>query len=86
MIVENFIVYDAVDMDVHYCNTEDEAKKLMQELIASSLEDGEWMDDVESIFIAKIMYIVKPKKIPTTEEYRLDTGISSFTEMEIVPK
>ena len=78
-----YLVYDGVDLDVHFCDTEDEAKKKLQELISSALDDGEWMDDVELSCIAKLTHVVSKKEIETPEGYRRDSGISKWYDMTI---
>jgi hypothetical protein len=79
-----WICYDAVENDVTYHVTEEEALESLKETIELSFEDGEWFDSVEDCFVAEIKHAIRPKRIPTTEEYRLETGISFDTDMVIV--
>ncbi len=79
-----YLVYDGVDFDVHFCDTEEDAKKELQELIDSSLDDdGVWMSGVELSCIAKLTHVVSKKEIKTPEDYRRDSGISKWCDMTI---
>ena len=57
-----FVVWDGVDGDYAFFDTEEEAVIHLKNLIEDGLDDGEWMDDVEYSFIAEITHIVKKKK------------------------
>ena len=78
-----YIVLDYEQNDIEYYDTEQEAKEALQEVIDGYLEDGEWMNGVENCFIAKITHVVKSRSHKTSEEYRLESGISEEYEMEI---
>ena len=83
IIDAGYLVYDGVDLDVHFCDTEDEAKKKLQEIIDSSLDDGVWMDSVELSCIAKLTHVVSKKETKTPEDDRRDSGISKWYDMTI---
>ena len=77
-----YVVYDGVDNDFYVVESEKDAKTKLKELIDISL-DGEWMDGIERSFIAKIITTVDKKEIKAPDDYRLDSGISKWYEMEI---
>ncbi len=65
---EFYICYDGVDGDISYYKTKDEALKMLKHYIESGLEDGEWMDDVEYSFVAKITHYVEQVEIEVEED------------------
>ena len=77
-----YLVFDGVENETHFIEDETEAKTKLKELIDSSLEEGEWMDGVENSCIAKITTVINKKAIKAPDDYRLDSGISEWYDME----
>jgi len=78
-----YLVYDGVENETHFAEDEVEAKTKLKELIESSLDEGEWMDGVENSCIAKVTTAINRNAIKAPDDYRLDTGISEWYDMEI---
>jgi hypothetical protein len=78
-----YLVFDGVENETHFIEDETEAKTKLKELIDSSLEEGEWMDGVENSCIAKVTTAIDRKEIDTPDDYRLETGISKWFEMNM---
>lgn len=78
-----YLVFDGVENETHFIEDETEAKTKLKELIDSSLEEGEWMDGVENSCIAKVTTVIDRKEIDTPDDYRLETGISKWFEMNM---
>jgi hypothetical protein len=55
---EKFVIYDGVDGDVSFYESEEEATEALKVLIEDSKDDGEWMDGIENSFIAEINHKV----------------------------
>jgi hypothetical protein len=78
-----YLVFDGVENETHLIEDETEAKTKLKEIIDSSLEGGEWMYGVENSCIAKVTTVIDRKEIDTPDDYRLDTGISKWFEMNM---
>jgi hypothetical protein len=78
-----YLVFDGVENETHLIEDETEAKTKLKEIIDSSLEGGEWMYGVENSRIAKVTTVIDRKEIDTPDDYRLDTGISKWFEMNM---
>lgn len=72
---EKWVIYDAVDNNVEYVNTEEEAVKRLKELVADSKDYNsygvEWLENVEYCFIAKITHKLKEKHYNNFFDYEI---------------
>jgi len=62
--MEKYVVYDGVNDENIYCDTEAEALGILQEIINDGVEDGypeglEWIEGVEDSWVAEITYEIK---------------------------